>query len=222
MKRAAKLMTLLDSGTALPAWITAGGIAVSDWAVAHDAKAAANLTVSYKNLVNPGTNDITVGVAPTWDATNGWKFNGSTQYLSTIIIPTTYSLVIKFSNYDGANFMFGAFEGSAQATSVNVSGVSMQVYWQASNCLNAPVMTSGILTINSLLGNGAEIYRNGVKDSEKTGAGGTNTTVPSYVGCVNYPGGGGAYGYAAVYVQALGILKREFTPSEIAALVAAL
>jgi hypothetical protein len=66
---------------------------------AYAAKGAADLAASYVNLANPGTNNASPGVAPTFSAADGWTFNGSTQYLTTGIVPgLAYSMIIRLSD----------------------------------------------------------------------------------------------------------------------------
>jgi len=60
-------------------WWLAGGIHPSQVVAAYQPKGAVSLEASYVNLANPGTNDATVGVAPTLN--DGWVFDGLTQYL---------------------------------------------------------------------------------------------------------------------------------------------
>ena len=59
-------------------WVVAGKTCVA----AYQPIGAASLAASYTNLANPGTYDAAPGVAPTFDAVNGWAFN-TTQYLET-------------------------------------------------------------------------------------------------------------------------------------------
>lgn len=80
-------------------WYLAGGVTPI---AAYQPKGSSSLAASYINLISPGTFDAAPGVAPTWDAVNGWTFNGSTQYLTTGIIPTTnqaYSMMVRFQNW---------------------------------------------------------------------------------------------------------------------------
>jgi hypothetical protein len=62
-------------------------------------------------LANPGVGDATIGVAPDWDETEGWTFNGVDQYLLTpsMVLNNDLSAVVKLSKgtqkYD--NYLFG-------------------------------------------------------------------------------------------------------------------
>ena len=60
-------------------WYLAGGISAANCLAAYQPKGAASLAASYSNLANPGTYNAAPGVAPTFDASTGWTFNGSTQ-----------------------------------------------------------------------------------------------------------------------------------------------
>lgn len=78
----------------------------------YQPKDAASQAASYTNLVNPGTYDAAPGTAPSWSAA-GWAFNGSTQYLTTGIVPASgYSVIIAFANWSGAGWIIGAYNGS--------------------------------------------------------------------------------------------------------------
>lgn len=202
----------------LPSWLTAGGLTLSDWVVAHDALYAADLAASYANLANPGTNDLTApAAAPTWDAVNGWTFNGSTQYLSSVPILMAYSIVIQYTNYvANSGYLMGSYEtdkvqaitSSATQTVVNRGGFVAQ---------NVPVFTGGVFIVS-----GISSYRDGVKDSSETTGAVNSATVPAFLGCVNYPDGGGAFAFTSVKIQRFAITNRELTQGEITAIVAAM
>jgi hypothetical protein len=83
----------------IPWWLT-GGIAQANCLAAYQPKGAANLATSYVNLAHPGVSNAAPGTAPTWDSTNGWKFNGSTQYLDTLALGVSQdvSFIIRFSS----------------------------------------------------------------------------------------------------------------------------
>src|SRR3989344_7466925 len=82
-------------------WTTAGGAPTP--VAAYQPISAASLTASYANLANPGTYTAAVGVAPTFASSTGWTFNGSTQYLTTGVIPANgWSMIVRFSNATGA------------------------------------------------------------------------------------------------------------------------
>ena len=86
------------SGAAPVDWWESGG--ATGAVAAYQPIGAASLAASYTNLANPGTNDAAPGIAPTWDAVNGWSgFNANSAYLTTGISPTSSSTVLfRFSD----------------------------------------------------------------------------------------------------------------------------
>jgi len=96
-------------------WYLSGGISAANCVAAYAPKGAASLAESYTNIANPGTYDCTAPVAaPTWNATDGWIFNGSTQFLSTGYVPGTTqakSLIVKYTDYtSGDDTVAGLYE----------------------------------------------------------------------------------------------------------------
>ena len=78
-------------------WVVPGKTCVA----AYQPKGAASLAASYINLANPGTYNAALGIAPDWDDTNGWKFNGTNQYLmlpSYTFVPSTHALFVRFAD----------------------------------------------------------------------------------------------------------------------------
>lgn len=87
-------------------WDVSGKTCIGAWA----AKGAASLAASYTDLSGTG-NNLSLGVAPTWNTTTGWTFNGTTQYLQTgITCGQGYSFIVRFSSAStaGSNFLAGA------------------------------------------------------------------------------------------------------------------
>jgi len=83
-------------------WWEAGG--ATGAVGVYQPKGAASLAASYVNLANPGTNDAAPGVAPTWASGTGWSFNGSTQYLTTGLVPASgYSMICQYDGLSGAS-----------------------------------------------------------------------------------------------------------------------
>jgi hypothetical protein len=96
-------------------WYRAGGAPVP--VAAYQPKGAADLASSYVNLANPGTYDAAPGVAPTFDAATGWTCNGTTQYLTTGVVPAndqTWSMVVRFSEGTNTGVIAGVSAGGTQ------------------------------------------------------------------------------------------------------------
>lgn len=94
-------------------WWTAGG--ASGIVAAYEPIGAPDLASSYVNRANPGTYDAAPGVAPTFDTATGWTFNGSTQYLTTGVVPGSgWTWIIRVAAIGSASngFIFGTSNGS--------------------------------------------------------------------------------------------------------------
>lgn len=93
-------------------WYLSGGVVAANCIAAYQPKGAASLAASYINLANPGTNNAAPGVAPTWDATNGFKFADNQYLVGPTVTGTEGTLIIRFSNLiDGNLVMFGGSYG---------------------------------------------------------------------------------------------------------------
>ena len=77
--------------------------AITSCIAAYQAIGVASDAASKINLANPGTYDAADGAAyPTWDASTGWTFNGTTQFISTDIYPTeNMTAIVRFANATG-------------------------------------------------------------------------------------------------------------------------
>lgn len=147
-----------SAGAAAQWWMAAGVTPVA----AYAPKGAASLAASYVNLANPGTYDCAAGVAPTWDATGGWAFNGTTQYLTTGVLPASgWSMIARFSDAGtgylvgakGSNF-WGLFPRYSDAYAMYLAGAS-----GAAGQFKAPNIATGVMGFA-----GGKAYRNGADD----------------------------------------------------------
>ena len=103
MFRRRLMQKMIMMGGQVP-WYKAGGIPTP--VGVYKAINAASQAISYINLVNPGTHDLTATVAPTWDAT-GWIFNGINQFLISDIVATEgWSIAVRFSDSTAAAIAF--------------------------------------------------------------------------------------------------------------------
>lgn len=186
------------------------------WA-AYQPKGAASLAASYLDLSGNG-NNAGVGVAPTWDAVNGWIFNGSTQYLTTTFLPETdqsQSVMIAYTNAaSGYNFMFGGagagarlFRASRRATD-SIFSNGGQVIAGAGNAAG----TLGVA--------GNQGYQDGVAVGGAIEAWGAGGAFVCYIGCLNNLGVASLF--QACRIQALAIYNCVLTGTQMAALHAAM
>jgi hypothetical protein len=163
-------------------WWLAGGIHPSQVVAAYQPKGAVDLAASYINLANPGTNDATVGIAPTLDG--GWVFNGSTQYLVGPTI-TNGGVFVRYSVPSGR---WGAILGTDYGDNSNrffvypVTGGAPYLSFRKSVNINYsdPTLT-GVIGMNS--NNGA---LNGVVVIDALGS--ITAAGACYIGAINLSG----------------------------------
>lgn len=167
-----------------PAWWQVAG---KTCVAAYQPKVVATLAASYINLANPGTYDAAPGVAPTWASATGWTFNGSTQYLTTGIVPASgWSMLIRYANveiYDnylagssgGANKEFYLMPYAAANAVLYANGQG----WRVAH----PSLAAGVVGVA-----GNKAYRNGADESITMGAWDGITTYQIYIGGYNNSG----------------------------------
>lgn len=170
-------------------WWLSGGMSVANCIAAYQPKGAASLAASYANLANPGTYDATPGVAPTWDAVNGWIFNGATQYLTTgfPIGATSWSAFIRFAGFApvaSVKGFFGAYTGGTQAQLFQSTSATQRSYFNGGGLtISSAMPNSGV---GGFAGNVA--YLNGSAEAGSIGAG-TASGFNVFIGARNVAGG---------------------------------
>lgn len=205
-----------------PKWWLAGGAPTP--VAAYQPKGAASLAASYVNLANPGTNDAAPGVAPTFNTAVGWTFNGSTQYLTTGVVPASgWAAIVRFSNVTsaaGVRALLG--EGFTDASLAIfprwTGGTGVQYYnGLSAGFLNkSPVLLGGVLAVS-----GNTAYRDGVTESGTMGAWTGSNTWGIYIGAYNVNGTTPS-GFLACDIQAAAIYPSTLTAGMVAAVSAAM
>ena len=188
-----------------PRWLT-GGIAAADCIAAYEPDLAVDLAASYVNLANPGTYDAAPGTAPTLVA-GGWSFvNGSSQYLTTNIAPTSgMSALIRFSSWTrpaGPSTLLGAF-GSASVAYViqSTTGTNLRTY-KSTVADNSTNVTSGVVAIAA-----QRAYLNGFV-LPNTMTAGSLTSLKLFIGGLN---NGSAIQFATVTIARIYIYLIDIT-----------
>jgi hypothetical protein len=196
----------------IPEWALAGGIDPANAVAVYQPIGADSLADSYVNLANPGTYDATPGVAPTWDAVNGWTFNGSTQYLDSGVVPATnYSMLIRYSNSiatSGYCYVLGIYEAPTKRFYIgSIADNDKVIYGNGQYLFVSPKLESGVL---GMAGN--QGYRNGIADGAAISTGGpwTLSIKIASIGSSNY----------GVKVQAVAIYNTTLTAAQVAAVTA--
>lgn len=90
-----------EGHTVAQKWWLTDGVSDSDVAGVWQAIGAYTQAESYYNLDTIGTNDLSVGSAPTWAAASGWTF--TSDYLDTGITPASdYTMIARCVNTGGS------------------------------------------------------------------------------------------------------------------------
>ena len=220
-------LPLLSGGLAAAVaatWWDPDSEGLSVWA-AYAAKGAADLTASYTDVSGEG-HDAGVGVAPTWNSSDGWIFNGTTQYLTTTFVGETnqsQSMIVQFSN--GASSAAGYLCGS---TGPATSG-SLPMFHILSSYTNgnhyyrngaAAAGVAGSITSGNLAIAGTQGYHNGAADGGALGADGTTPWYAPYIGGQNKLSIG--QDFYACYIQALAIYDTALTAGQVSAIATAM
>ena len=207
-------------------WYLSGGILAANCIAAYQPKGAASLAASYVNLANPGTYDAAPGTAPTWAAGTGWTFNGTTQYLTTGIVPAaTFTIIAQFSgaslppgNYPqpvGQNTT-GAVNNISNGGVIPFPGGNHYFSWGG-----AATTVAGGLAAGNLALAGNQGYLNGVADGAAVGGGYGVATRGLFIGARNSNAGAAEYWYAG-NIQAVAIYDVTLTAPQVAAVAAAM
>ncbi|MEI6327367.1 MAG: prepilin-type N-terminal cleavage/methylation domain-containing protein [Candidatus Roizmanbacteria bacterium] len=198
-------------------WWLAGGVNPVNAVGVYQAKGAADYAASKVNLANPGTYDLTDGVAPTWASGTGWIFNGS-QYLITGIVPvTTYSMIVRWTR---SAFTYGWLAGSYySATDKRFSlflpgtGALIKEYGNGQYALPASsdALTSGVMAVTNVG------YLNGALDFASPLTPFASFNLPIGIGIMN--------GFSTKFlgnIQATSIYNSTLTAAQVAAISAAM
>jgi hypothetical protein len=181
-------------------------VPVTPWAI-YQPKGAASLAASYTDLSGSG-HDAGVGVAPAWDAVNGWKFNGTSQYLTTTFVPDTdqsQTALVQFSNVtnDGRLFAFRA-ANDRRFWIIPDTGGNTVGYANGDEIEKGPLLAAGNLAVA-----GSEGYRNGAAES---------ITIPGWggeAGAVFIGAQVAGFKHIAAYIQAIAFYASTLTAAQV-------
>lgn len=202
---------LTDTETTLEKWYLSGGISALNARGAYAPEGALSLTDSYINEANPGTNNAAPGEAPSWDAVNGWLFDGDSNFLTTGLVPTndqSWSMIIKFSGYiSGDSALAGIYKDTNCAFSIQlVSSLNRVNYMNAKTAVKSPNLSNGILCVAGNKG-----YRNGADEGITIASGSGTTTYDIYIGQIHYSSPANFYGG---YIQSIAIFDKVLSSAE--------
>lgn len=167
------------------AWL-AGGIPRTACVAAYEPICAVSLADSYINRANPGTNDAAPGTAPTWSAKLGWTFNGTTQYLTTGVVPgQMWSMIARYSNASLTPYrgLMGSRSGTPYANSLTLwlwGGTGKSDWVNGIPYVSLTAIASGVMAIAGLAA-----YRDGVGFGDLGYAAWPGAAPSIYIGDVN-------------------------------------
>lgn len=213
---------LATPGGAVVPWYLLGGVTAAQCVAAYQPKGAADLAASYINLNNPGTLNASPGVAPNWDANNGWVFNGTTQWL--IGGPSNYTsggactTIARFSNLAGTsgNPIFGlGFATLFYVIFPNEGNLNCTYYIGNSSKQSTGAITSGVVGMAGLA-----CFKNGVNVGLNAGVPAAQTVAMAIGGSRRTSG---AIGFlTACYIQAWVNYNVALSDSQMSAISAAM
>lgn len=183
---------------------------------AYQPKGAASLAASYINLANPGTYNAAPGVAPTWNATDGWIFlAASTQYLTSgIVVDTGYTTIVRFSNVSNTGYLFGAQGTYRYWFAPNPATLKRHYGWSTNQTLQV-----GTNVTYGVVGYSSRAYYNGVEDSTTDITSIAIPGRPIFIGALN---ASTASAHISAYVQAVAIWASTLTAPQVAAISTAM
>ena len=199
-------------------WWLSGGILQANCEAAYQPINSASLAASYINIHNPGTYNATPGVAPTWNAIDGWIGNG-TQWLDTgILIGNGYSVIMRFSNMtSNTRMLFGSTGTGNNFFIIPSTGLAVGYRNGALPRIDVvPGLLSGSLCIA-----GQQGYRNGVADGGLLNAP-TGTWTNTIALLARKSGVATVDNIITAYIQAVAIYNTTITPAEVLAVYTAM
>lgn len=191
------------------------------WA-AYQPKGAANLAASYNDLSGNG-NNCGPGVAPAWDAVNGWRFDGATHWLDTLFVPQndqSQTMIVQFTNYvtSGAqDALAGLDNGGGIRFKFDVWVWAARVRYNNGNFVQVvrDVSVGGNLCVA-----GNQGYWNGAVDGGAIAGWGGPTALTTYIGAANVWGAAGTF--TQVDVQAFALYDCVLTAPQVLAVATAM
>lgn len=137
------------------AWYATGGN-LANCPIAYKAIGSASQAASYVNLVNPGTNDITLhSGSVSWTSGAGWDFSAAGRLNTGYTAPNSVnrSMFVRFSNgaTDATNRVICACaNGGVQLKVANSNSQVVFANGNGGDFANATVLSSGVVGISAL------------------------------------------------------------------------
>jgi len=203
-------------------WWLSGGVSSSNAIAAYQPLGATSISSSYSNLANPGTNDATAGVAPTWAAGTGWSFNGTTQYLQTGVVPSdAWSMIVQFSNANVGGVAGGSYRYvTAESRFYIVPSHSSGNRQYANGTTTSYLRPGASVTAGNMAIAAKNAYLNGSTDGTIPAGSITDTLGGIYIGANNNYGS--AMSFFGGSITAYAIYNATLTAPQISAVASAM
>lgn len=188
------------------------------WA-AYQPVGAANLAASYLDLSGNG-NNCGPGVAPAWNAVNGWQFNGATHWLDTLFQPQndqSQTVIVQFTNFvqaGGQHCITGCMQADRFKIDLWVWGANVRY------ANGGFVAAAGAIVAGNMCVAGNQGYRNGAADGGAIAGYGAPLPRNVFIGAVDL--WGGAAQFCQVYVQAYALYDCTLTGPQVLAVATAM
>lgn len=209
------------------AWWLAGDIPGENCLAAYQPKGAASYTASKINLANPGTYDAAEGISPVWGAAIGWRFDGSSAFLTCGGLTPTgqgWSYLVRFANLSNPGrsaALFGQKDQAASAfTTILMYAAVAQNRIRYYNGPYSDVAPSPYPVAACLGLAGTKCYRDGIDEGITIGAWNGISPNPLSIGCLNERGA--ATLFAPVDVIAFAVYDCVLSAGQVAAVHAAM
>lgn len=203
-------------GASAPAWWEVAG---ETCVGAYAPKGSADLASSYANLANAGT-PVAPGVAPTWNSTDGWVFDGATQWLETSLTPTndqTWTIIVRYS---GASVNQAWVMGLSSSGFTSYFGID-PVYFGSIQYAAGATLGVGTSTASGVLAiAGNQPYHDGSAEASTISSGGGSFASLGIGAVRNFDGSATAF-YSG-NIQALAIYSTTLDATQIANLTTAM
>lgn len=207
-----------EAAAAPPDWWDPTGAGLCIWA-AYQPIGAASLAASYVDQSGNG-NNCGPGVAPAWDAVNGWRFNGTTQWLDTLFQPQndqSQSMLVQFTTFVQAGGQH-CLTGCNQADRWKID---LWVWAPNARYANGGfVVAPGAIVAGNMCVAGNQGYRNGAPDGAPIAGYGAALNLNTYIGAVNLWGGPAQF--CQVYIQAYALYDCTLTAPQVLAVATAM
>jgi hypothetical protein len=212
-------------GTPTETWWDPDTEGLSVWG-AWQAKGAASLAQSYVDL-SGNSHDLSAGVAPDWNNTTGWVFNGSTHYLNTGFTPDadqSQTLIVQFAGFT-TGYSVQQVAAGCTNSGLGDENLSIQLAWTSTTYYgyrngNYKTVGGGQRSAGNLCVAGAKGFYNGNLEVVDIGTWGDTPLNTVYIGGRNndaslqYP--------AAVTIEAVAIYSGTLTDAQVATVAAAM